>query len=253
VASPTYATGEWHAYDITWRSTAQDYIWDHWYDIQTATVNATRYYGGNITTGTLTTAEIQRANYRWSQNNIAWNEVYEVQQPTWERWERMYVRERMTEEEALAQAEHLRQLQDQAQQRREEASRRRLAEAERLEGAHQRGLALLEMLMTPEERVFWETRQELMVRGSDGGMYVIEQRGVHGNVRQVDEHGCLLGRVCVAPNMYDREERLALPLSDGWVGQYLAIKHDEATFRERGNWSSLRECTRPEVPILRSA
>ena len=89
------------------------------------------------------------------------------------------------------------------------------------------------------------------MRGSDGGLFVIELRGVHGNIREVDEHGCVLGRVCVAPGMYDHEYGVALPTPDGWVGQYLAIKADEQSLRRTGNWSGRRACQHPDVPMLR--
>lgn len=143
---------------------------------------------------------------------------------------------------------------DLAQRAREELSRRRLAEQVRMKGAQDRGMALLEMILTPEERVWRDQHPgNIFVRGSDGGMYEIEQTSVHGNIRQVDEHGCVLGRVCVAPQMFDYDAKKALPLADGWIGQYLAIKHNEAEFRARGNWSVRRECAQPNVPVLRPA
>jgi hypothetical protein len=55
----------------------------------------------------------------------------------------------------------------------------------------------------------------------------------------VDEHGCVLGRVCVAPGMYDGDADAYLPLADGWVGQYLALKFNEEALRATGNWSGL--------------
>lgn len=165
---------------------------------------------------------------------------------TWDRWSQWH-------EPIMRTAEEEQRLADARQQRQEEASRRRLAEQVRMEGAQDRALQLLELILTPEERE-WRDRHDgdIMVRGSDGGMYEISQTSVHGNVRQVDEHGCVLGRVCVAPSMYDRDAGMHLPLADGWIGQYLAIKHSEAEFRERGNWSGVRGCAQPNVPILRS-
>jgi hypothetical protein len=166
---------------------------------------------------------------------------------TWDNWLRWH-------EPVMRTAEEEQQRADQRQRQREEASRHRLAEQARLEGAQDRALELLELILTPEERE-WRDRHDgdILVRGSDGGMYEISQTSVHGNVRQIDEHGCVLGRVCVAPQMFDFEARLHIPLADGWIGQYLAIKHNEAEFRARGNWSFRRECAQPDVPILRAA
>lgn len=94
-------------------------------------------------------------------------------------------------------------------------------------------------------------RDVLVVRGSEGGLYEIDisqGRGVHGNIVEIDEHGCRLGTICVAPRMYLEDG--VMPLSDGYIGQYLAIKHKEGEFRETGNWSYRRECQQPNVPIL---
>ena len=63
---------------------------------------------------------------------------------------------------------------------------------------------------------------------------------VHGNVVRTDEHGCLLGRACVAPSMYG--DGGALPTADGWVGQYLGLKFDAEQFLSHANWSGVRTC-----------
>lgn len=135
---------------------------------------------------------------------------------------------------------------DAAQQRREEASRRRLAEQERKAGAQARASGLFAMLLTPEELDYWEGhgRNEVQVRGQGGTLFLIETvDGVHGNVTEVDEHGCRLGNVCVAPDMYDQQVDTYLPLADGWIGQLMAIRHDLEHFRARGNWSRVRGCS----------
>jgi hypothetical protein len=115
-----------------------------------------------------------------------------------------------------------------------------------------RGLELLHMILTDEQQAQYDLNGMVPVRGSLGGMYEIETLygGVHGNITKVDEHGCRLGRICVAPRM--RVDGRALPLADGWVGQLLAIKTDEDAFIQTGNWSSRQPCRHPDVPILAS-
>lgn len=142
---------------------------------------------------------------------------------------------------------------DRLQARREEDSRARLAAKTRMEGAQERAMELLMTVLTNEERVWHDQHDEIMVRAESGRIYVIEKRGVHGNIREVDEHGCILGRVCVAPGMYDGGAQAALPLADGWLGQYLAIKHNEEYLRATGNWSRRAACVQPDVPVLRAA
>lgn len=225
---------------VTMSATTNNIVWRQWYDVQTMSTTITGGLQGHRYTYTVSDEDL------W----------HNYQQPIWDHWERVMVRERETEAEfRAAQAEVERRHQeyrDQQQRTAEERNRRWLAEQERIAGAQQRALGLLEMILTPEERLYRAQHGEIMVRGSDGGMYVIEERGsVHGNVRQTDEHGCLLGRICIAPDMFDREERKALPLADGWVGQYLAIKYQEETFRATGNFSSVRPCQHADVPTLR--
>jgi hypothetical protein len=91
----------------------------------------------------------------------------------------------------------------------------------------------------------WVPGLELIqVEGSDGRLYRVElhRETVHGNVIRVDEHGCILGRACVAPAMSDGRE--VLPNEDGWLGQYLGLKFDAAEFLSHANWSSVRDCQR---------
>jgi hypothetical protein len=233
------------------RTPDQDYVWRQWYDLVSSTTITT-----NGTATFRTTDEELWRNY-YTGTPITWTQVNPVQARVWDRWE---VTVRETEEQARARElveQHHQEYRDREQRRREEINQLRLAEAERIAGAQERALELLEMLLTPEEAEHRDRHGELLVRGSEGGMFVIEERdSVHGNVREIDEHGCILGRICVAPQMYHREPgqpTLSLPLADGWVGQYLAIKYQEERFRETGNWSGRRPCQHPGVPILRTA
>ena len=164
------------------------------------------------------------------------------------------VRER---DDALWEAEHRRMqtLRDYEQQHRQEESRRELAKSQRTQGAQEKALRLFKYILNPEELLLWETTGKVHVRGSDGGLYEIDTRhhGVHGNVWSVDEHGCRLGNLCVAPRMFEDDPelgRLGLPLADGWIGQYLTIKNNEADLLRHANWSQRQRCIRPNIPIL---
>jgi hypothetical protein len=157
---------------------------------------------------------------------------------SWEQWHQPIMRT-IEQEQAY---------QDRLQAQREERSRRLLAEKARLEGAQDRALVLLESLVSEDERPLEELIQLV---GSDGQLYRIEMHRdtVHGNIVRVDEHGCILGRACVAPAMYDQDAGLALPLADGWVGQYLGLKHDAEGFLSRANWSGMRGCQQPRAVV----
>lgn len=184
--------------------------------------------------------------------------TYTIQRNMWEEWiddphhripERAFT-PRETEEERQAR-------QDAAQARMEEASRRRLAETERMVLAESRAIELLKMILTPEELLMMEGDGKIHVRGSEGGLFILDTQyqggAVHGNITQVDEHGCVLGRLCVQPDMYDSEtlgRPVAMPLADGWVGQYLYIKHNEEALKATANWYARRACQQPNVPIL---
>lgn len=135
---------------------------------------------------------------------------------------------------------------DRRQRQREEESRQRLhreqvrAEAARFEAAEQRAEQLLEMVLTTVELTQWQAEHQVTIRGGSGGRYLVTRRGVHGNIYEIDEHGCRLRSGCVAPAMYD--DQGALPSADGWVGQILAIRHNEELFRATANWSYARAC-----------
>jgi hypothetical protein len=45
----------------------------------------------------------------------------------------------------------------------------------------------------------------------------------------------------------------ALPTADGWVGQVLALRHNEAELLVKTNWSNVQQCRQPDVPILERA
>lgn len=217
-------------------------VWDTWRNMQSMT---TTYTNGN-TQFTVT-------------DEARHNQVYERWHTIAERDRQALIRDeeyeaRIAEQRRREDAERQR-LYDERQRAREERSRRQLAEMQRLEGAQQRALELLRMILSPEERTYWENTGDIRVRGSDGGMYVIVASGesVHGNIKVTDDHGCTLGSICVAPTMYDRDEdgrAVPLPLADGWVGQYLTLKHNEGEMLRHANWYRQRECQHPGIPVL---
>jgi hypothetical protein len=222
----------------------QDVVWNGW-------------CVGNTTTGTSTYISDEDL-VRFEGTGITWHQMSPVnfgwanpvQPEVFNRWQVIHEREVPSPEELQRRA-------DEAQRQREQMSRLRLEREQRLAKAEEdrilaqaKGLELLLMVLTDEQRAQYDLNARIPVTGSLGGMYEIDTLygGVHGNVVQVDEHGCILGRICVAPRM--RVASGPLPLADGWVGQLLAIKTDEQTFRDRGNWSSQRRCQHPDVPIL---
>lgn len=112
------------------------------------------------------------------------------------------------------------------------------------QAAHDRGLQLVEMVLSPEEREQW--REEFCVdlhkegysyrvwgspewnRGSVSGNITIYQGN---NYSSAQCQGDVVG-LCVHPNMYadQRDEQgnpIYLPNSDGWACQIIAIKSDE--------------------------
>ena len=208
------------------------------------------WMGGEYVVATNATATTGDVNYVWntwttsattSTGTIAYDYNY-----TWQRWER-----------AAADVEEIRRLAQQeldaVQARREERAARQLADRVRLTGAEERAVALFRSLLTPEQLADFDNPDihSVTVRGSEGGLYEIETDGrLHGNIKAVDEHGCVLGRLCVAPSMYDGN--FTMPTSDGYVGQLLGIKFNEELLVTTGNWSHRRECQQPHVPILRT-
>lgn len=208
---------------------------------------------GTITTATTGTYTTQDIVWRgWT--NSTTSSTLTMQDYVWNTWQTADNRPAGWFREPVAETPEERQArEDRAQAAREEASRRHLAEQKRMTGAQDRAMELLMMILTNEERVWHDLHDEIMVSAPSGRMYVIEKRSVHGNIKEVDAHGCVLGRVCVQPGMFDADTRLSLPLADGWVGQYLAIKHDEEHLRATGNWSGRAACKQPGVPILGQA
>jgi hypothetical protein len=208
----TYATGGLITYPQLTNSTATTW---------TATSTDARIWQNWITVGSTTSS------------TITW------QQPVWDAW----LRDERVYHEARALT---RQQADELQVRREQRSREALAaEQARMENrvvAHARALDLLDELLTEDEREVRDSQQRVAVRGSDGHLYWLEmhRETVHGNIVRTDEHGCQLGRACVAPQMRDGYD--VLPTADGWVGQYLGLKFDAVAFLSHANWSGVQRC-----------
>ena len=95
----------------------------------------------------------------------------------------------------------------------------------RMAGAEDRAETLFRSLLTAEQLITLDDENTSCVieRGSGGGLYQIQIDGrLHGNIKAIDEHGCVLGTLCVAPDMYTGNGRM--PNMDGYVGQLLAIR-----------------------------
>lgn len=183
-----------------------------------------------------------------------------IQNPqVWERWmtapqpsEADRLRREAYRLELLERDRRQQEWRDACQLRAEADSRRRLELEDRLEHADKRAQELLWLVLSPEQRLAYQEDGNIPVMGSEGGLYVVQTRyygkSVHGNIIKTDEHGCRLGRICIAPGMRDAGYRI--PAEDGFLGQILAIQHDEEEFKRVGNWSDHRPCQHRDVPIL---
>lgn len=245
-------TGTLHTGSII---TSNNAVWTNWYGNSTVITSVTPAYIQYGTTGTAGTH--YTTNTYAPQQNDVWMRWQNNEYVTYTQAEYVQARHdldrlRMGRDPVLTPEERQRAL-DREQTRREEQSRVALARRQRMEGAQERALELLEMILTPEEKI-WRVNNDgnIMVRAESGRMYVIQTdsyHGVHGNVYETDEHGCRLGRICVAPRMHDHVDG-TIPLADGWIGQYLYIKHQEELVRSTGNWSYRQECLHKDVPLL---
>jgi hypothetical protein len=222
-------------------------VWSQWIQTSSSTTTAgslTVNHTNDWATAATSTATFTYANQVWDN----WVATYTTsptliwQDRTWDAWD---------DDEAFVAAR--RRQYDELQARREQNSREALAaaqqQAENRVVAHARALELLDAVVFEEDRIPGLDLL-LQIRGSDGELYRLEmhRETVHGNIVRVDEHGCILGRACVAPRMYS--DTGVLPTADGWVGQYLGLKFDTAEFLSHANWSGVRTCQVPQVPAV---
>jgi hypothetical protein len=209
----------------------------------------------STTTGTVTVTSwedpaMAQTWFQWTSGTASTTQVFTHEQ-IWLAWHQSEALP-VTGEQLQSQVDQ--ELLDRRQREQEARSRRALAERQQREGlavvAQSRSVELFQMLLDDEQRLQWAAAMSVDVRGSSGGLYRIEghRETVHGNIVKIDEHGCQLARICVAPAMYD--DAGTLPIADGWVGQLLAIRHNEEELKNHGNYSSFRRCQHPGVPIL---
>jgi hypothetical protein len=190
-----------------------------------APINALAWTVTNTTTGDYTWTQ-------WVANTATATTISYEQATAWEQWRVADYVDRRTRGWLTAEE------QDALQREREEQNRERLRRQqelrERMAEARVKAVALLEEVVDP---VDWVLDNLIQVEASDGNVYRIElhRQTVHGNIVRIDEHGCVLGRACVAPGMYDGIK--PLPTEDGWVGQYLGLKFDAEEFLSHANWS----------------
>jgi Spy/CpxP family protein refolding chaperone len=217
----SYATGT----TVTWTPNTSDQIWQSWV--------------GNITTGTTTGSIATTDGLEWTQSQV-WNQWNQLRPPVQrqDRAEQRRLREEL-----------------QAQELREAAARRKLRMAqlrqkhERMEQATDRAMELLRSILTPNQRKELEETKAITVEAPSGRRYRVETHGgtVHGNIVEIDEHGCVLARACVAPEMYDYPSERAFPTPDGWVGQVLSLQQNEEAIRAAANWYGYRHCRRQQA------
>jgi len=227
--------------------------------ITTGTIQPTVAYTVNtadITGWAVTRDEIWGA---WTQTMTTTTGAYtrvitDEQRHVWGQWNVLPVQEAIQVVRQEAAYAELQAQRDEMQRARERRNHEMLQREQELiavrERAQERGSELFWSLLTPQQRVDWEREGQVLVRGSEGGLYVLSNYGVHGNIRQTDEHGCRLATLCVAPQMRGDDGR-ALPMADGHVGQLLAIRHNEGELRRYANFSSQQLCREPDVPVLR--
>jgi hypothetical protein len=227
-----------------------------WVQVQSNTWN---YWNGGTTTGTnIITPATNRTWDQWVNVGTSYTTsttlTYDVNY-TWQRWEHADNAYRQaTAEEIRELAARRQEAEDRRQRQREEENARRLANMERMAGAEDRAETLFRSLLTAEQLVTLDDENTSCVieRGSDGGIYQIQVDGrLHGNIKAIDEHGCVLGTLCVAPDMYTGNGRM--PNMDGYVGQLLAIRFNEPALLAKANWSGRRPCQHLAVPIIRAA
>ncbi len=234
--TPTGYSRVWQDWVVTpsWRVTAANSAWRNWNS--TATSNQYTY---NIQAPriTVTTASA-------------------LQSHVWGEWQSMGVNlhdQRIANEQSRERPDRIRGAEP---ARREERSRRQLAARQQAAGARERARELLDMILTPEQKLYREEHNgEVLVVAQSGKLYVVdtEYHGVHGNIWETDEHGCKLRTLCVAPDMHHHHDgiRMGMPLEDGFVGQILALRFNEAELLKKANYSGgSRKCRVPDVPIL---
>lgn len=231
-------TGELHATkEITY---INDIVWNTW---TTGTASTTVTYD----------LQADRTWYQWNTTASTTTGFY-VNDEAWVRWNQM---EPINFGALLRPPQYT--VEDLAQMERERASRaalRAAQEAEYVEKrvmAASRALELLDMILTPDQRQERKQHQRITIQAPSGRRYEVEthRASVHGNIVEIDAHGCRLRRGCVAPGMYGDDG--ALPTADGWVGQVLALRHNEAELLVKTNWSNVQQCRQPDVPILERA
>lgn len=230
----------------------------------TGTINVPVPFAEWNTTGTTTTwydAQGMQTWYKWTSGTTTSSYVItdEEQQRMWVDWQPYAVRQVEWIRYQAEQAVYQRAVADREQRERERQSRIELYQAQQLKRteerimAHARALDLLKLILTPDQQQEMQSTRCVTVFGQSGKRYRVEmhRETVHGNIVELDGHGCPLRRGCIAPDMY--VDSGALPTPDGWVGQVLAIQHNEGELVARANWSDTRRCQQPNVPILEAA
>lgn len=140
-----------------------------------------------------------------------------------------------TEERRQAAEERRREHQE-FRQRLEQERQERLA---RRQAAKARGEELLRMVLLPDELRVYEDTDRIIVGGSDGRRYEIND-GVVSNVEAM-ENGRRIAVLCCHPDLNPDGASDNMPYRDAHVAQVLQLRHDAKAFWDKANidWEDL--------------
>lgn len=124
-----------------------------------------------------------------------------------------------------------------ARQRREEAQVRQREMMARRAEAERRASETLRAILRPDELAQWTRTGRLIITGSDGKRYRINEGMVY-NVALLDDSDEVLAHLCCHPDMYpiySASDPEPLPILDVHVAQVLWLRHDLRRFWETAN------------------
>lgn len=130
------------------------------------------------------------------------------------------------------------------QQRCEDESRRQQELRAKYQAAEVRAKELLPAVLSPSERQHYRATGDLVVKGSDGKRYKVLEVGTVSNVMELCEDcepGCSITSYCCHPVMWS-EGGGRLPLSDAYIGQILALRHDVTGFKMKAPYGRAGRC-----------
>jgi hypothetical protein len=105
-----------------------------------------------------------------------------------------------------------------------------------MNAAKVRGEELLRLVLLPDELDHYERCMEIVVTGSDGKRYRIDD-GVVSNVHLLNDAGGRVAGLCCHPQLYgpDDAAQIPLPHRDAHASQILQLRHDAEAFWQKAN------------------